>query len=209
MNIDRKKIVGLATISILGGLLPLLNSTNGAFAGCSALDFTCNPHIRDLRNRIDPPMPQRRSEIYDRFNLTNQSNETVYFAYGEYRPGSTSSGDGSGSSLAVITPPSWVSEGWWSVNPGESKVVYETRSKGKSIYIRITSNSGVKVPDQSEHIAAFCISNQGYSSKEIERASSFSLTINGQSNRGSSCEQIGGRLESFWRVKANINFIVR
>jgi len=124
----------------------------------------------------------------------------------------SSSGGGSTSSLAVMTHPSWVSKGWWSVNPGESKVVYETQTKGKSIYIRITSKSGVKVPKQFERIAEFCVSNQAYSSEteEAEPHSRFSLTIDGQSKqRGASCEQIGGHLESFWRMKANTNFTVR
>ncbi|MEG3904969.1 DUF1036 domain-containing protein [Microcoleus sp. B4-C5] len=210
-----RKIFVLASVGLFGSLLPLFDLPNRALAGCGFLDITCNPRQWDsptktIRNNINPPMPQRRSEIYESFTLINQSNEPLSVAYGEYIPMRSSSGGGSTSSLAVMTHPYWVSKGWWSVNPGESKVVYETQTKGKSIYIRITSKSGVKVPAQFERIAEFCVSNQAYSSQteEAEPHSRFSLTIDGQSKRGSSCEQIGGHLESFWQMKAHTNFTI-
>ena len=208
-----RKIFVLATVGLLGSFLPLFDPPNRALAGCGFLDITCNPRNWDspsktIRDNITPPLPQRRSEIYDSFTINNQSNETVFFAYAAYVPGSNSSSGGDGASLPVVTPPSWVSQGWWAINSHESKVVYETKNKGESIYIRIASSKGIKVPTGSNQTANFCHSNQPYRSQTIERPLQISLMINGISNRGSSCEQIGGHSETFWQIKANTNFTI-
>lgn len=205
----KKKIVVLAIVGLLGSLLPLLSPPNRASAGCGFLDVTCNP--RDWESpgetirQINPPMPRTRSEVYDSFTIKNQSNEAVYFAYGVYNPSTPNT-----SGLAVMNPAFWVSEGWWKVNPGESKIVYETKAKGQMIYIRIQARSGVKAPTRSEHTATFCVSDHGaYTSKERDGGRpEFYLTVNDNSNHGSSCEQIGGHSETFWQVKANTNFTI-
>lgn len=193
--------LGLLSFATLCTFIVIQNypSSKMARAGCPSL---FNPFCT-------PPVPQRKSETHDIFHIKNESNASVYFAYIEYQAER-------GNDLNSIDPAQWYSQGWWTINPGETRSVYETRSRGSKIYVRIeSSNGGVLTPTSYTDVTDFCSSHQKYSSWKSARSSNgrypdLSIQIgDGSRRQGYSCREVGGEMNTFWQLPANTTFTVR
>lgn len=152
-----------------------------------------------------PPTPQRKSETHDFFKVKNDSNFTVHFAYTEYKP--------SWSDQNMMFPAEWISSGWYTINPGETRSVYETRRKGSKIYVRLQSANGrVVVPNNHTNMTDFCSSQSRYNSRVGVNGHNLSIQIGDAPSRGganSSCSEIGGEMNTFWQLPANTTFTVQ
>lgn len=184
MSLVRKFFVVCVAMSIVALLAP----ASPAAAHCTAY----HPHhcANDIYDAVNPSAPSS-GQVYE-FTLINNSSETVYVAYGKYRPYSSRSGD-----LAVVTLAAWTAEGWWSVEPGTRHNIYRSNSDDH-IYFRFENSSGAIVPRNYESSAEFCTSNYAFYSEELEQQQSgnrnnFRVRANGQNTNAATCAGAGGQ----------------
>lgn len=189
------------------GLVTLLTAValpvNPAAAHCTAY----HPHhcINDVYDTVNPPAPSP-SQVYE-FTVINNSGETVYVAYGKYRPYSSRSGD-----LMIVTPAAWTAEGWWSVAPGARRNIYRSNTDDR-IYFRIENSRGAIVPRNYDGTAEFCTSNSAFNSVEMEQQrpgnrNNFMVNANSRSVYGATCAEAGGQWETFYKMRVHMNFTV-
>ncbi len=199
MSTLRKFVVFVLAALIIAVLAPAAP----AAAHCTAY----HPHhcVDDIYDTVNPSAPSS-SQVYE-FTLINSSNETVYVAYGKYRPYSSRSGD-----LAVVTLAAWTAEGWWSVAPGTSRNIYRSNSD-EHIYFRFESSSDAIVPSSYESSAEFCTSNYAFYSEEMEQQQpsnryNFRIRANGQNTNAATCAEAGGQWETFYKMRVHMDFTV-
>lgn len=158
-------------------------------------------------------IPTPKPEVIDRrtrgFFLQNNSNNTVYVAYGWHVPYSSKSGD-----LTVVTEEQWRARGWWSVNPHAGRWIYKSNSTG-TMYFRITSRGNTLIPRDYLDSAQFCISERdAFYSSETVKYKKFVLDYDKQNGvyqrhgRGTTCSQAQGEWQTFYRMKIRTTFTV-
>lgn len=190
-------------VGIVALIVAVLVPAAPAAAHCTAY----HPHhcVNDIYDTVNPPAPSP-SQVYE-FTLINNSGETVYVAYGKYRPYSSRSGD-----LMVVTPAAWVAEGWWSVAPGAQRNIYRSNTDDR-IYFRIENSKGAVVPRSYDSTAEFCTSNYAFTSVELEKKqtgnrNNFQINANRQNVSGATCAEAGGQWETFYKMRVHMNFTV-
>lgn len=195
------RVVVCSLALLLGALLM---PASPASAHCTPY----HPHhcLDDIEETINPSTPSS-DQIYE-FTLINKSSETVYVAYGKYRPYSSNT-----NGLAFITPAAWVAQGWWSVAPGARQIIYRSYSDDH-IYFRIENRFGDLAPRSHEGSAQFCTSSYAFYSTEMEKQypgsnNNFAMSINnGARTTGVTCSQVGGEWDTFYKMRAHMDFTV-
>jgi hypothetical protein len=173
---------------------------------CGCLDFTCSASHRNCPSVSTPSIAQGRlnswcTMVYRDFTILNKSRKPVDFSWLRYEPKAND---------ASHRGDWWDTEGWWTVNPGETKLVYRTDScGGKTFYVYLRSSGSSLVPRKFLHKVDSCVMlGKAFELRE-NPGPSFSMSARGERTRtGRTCSEVGGTLVTFYKMDIDTKFTV-